>query len=144
MADGHVLAMTLRRAYLTLHRRADHALQPLDLTADQFALLAELAQSDGLIQRELVDRLASDANTVAAIVRRLERRGWIQRTAAPSDARVRQVWLTDSGRSLRSRGARRLAAVWQQLQSFDHDLALPLDNLCRALLSKSPVAAAIQ
>lgn len=133
MADGHGLAMTLRRAYLTLHRRADDALQPLDLTADQFALLAELSRTDGLIQRQLVERLASDANTVTAIIRRLELKGWIQRTDAPGDARARQVWLTTSGRAVRNRGARRLATVWRHLLSVADELAAPLNRLVDAL-----------
>jgi DNA-binding MarR family transcriptional regulator len=114
---GHDVALSLRRSYLTLHRRADQLVADLDLTADQFAVLTELAVAAGIIQRELVDRLASDANTIAAILRRLEERGWVRRDSSPEDARSKRVWLTTAGRTLQRRAAGRMRVLWSVLKA---------------------------
>ena len=43
-AAGHDLAMALRAAYLTMHRRANAEFARFCLTADQFVILTALAQ----------------------------------------------------------------------------------------------------
>ncbi len=70
---GHELAMGLRAAYLTMHRRANAEFARFHLTADQFVILTALAAEDGVTQKELVRRTASDANTMSEMLGRLER-----------------------------------------------------------------------
>jgi DNA-binding MarR family transcriptional regulator len=98
MASGHDVAMGLRAAYWALHRRTGECLAPCGVTADQFVLLALLAEEDGITQQELVRRAASDANTIRAMLVRLERRGLIARRQHPTDGRARRVSLTRQGR----------------------------------------------
>ena len=100
MHQGHELAMLLRMAYLTFHRRANARIIPFGVTADQFVALTMLAQEEGITQVMLVERTASDPNTVAAILRLLERRGLVRREAHASDGRARCVFLTKKGRSI--------------------------------------------
>ncbi len=98
MVSGHDMAMGLRAAYWALHRRTDECLEPQGVTADQFVLLTLLAEQDALTQQELVRRASSDANTVRAMLVRLERRGLVARGQHPTDRRARRVALTRRGR----------------------------------------------
>jgi DNA-binding MarR family transcriptional regulator len=95
---GHELAMSLRAAYLAMHRRTGAALARTGVTADQFVVLAALSEDDALTQRALVSRTASDPNTVRAMLVLLEHRGLIKRRPHPSDGRARSVALTQKGR----------------------------------------------
>jgi DNA-binding MarR family transcriptional regulator len=95
---GHELALALRFAYLTLHRRTGAALSADGVTADQFVVLWALSESAALTQRELVERTASDHNTLRAMLVLLERRGLIERRPHPTDGRARHVSLTSQGR----------------------------------------------
>jgi DNA-binding MarR family transcriptional regulator len=98
MVDGHELAMALRTAYLALHRRADAALSRYGVTADQFVVLAALANGDAVTQRDLARRTASDPNTIRAMLLLLENRRFIARRRRATDARARTVTLTAKGR----------------------------------------------
>lgn len=98
MADGHQVAMALRAAYLSMHRRADAALQPLAITANQFVTLAVLAEEDGITQRVLVERTFSDPNTIRPILAALERKRFVIRSTHPGDRRARCVKITAAGR----------------------------------------------
>jgi DNA-binding MarR family transcriptional regulator len=100
MTSGHEMAMGLRAAYRAMHRRTDAALAKRGGTADQFVLLALLAEQDGIIQEELVRRASSDANTVRAMLVLLESRGLVARPRHPTDRRARSVTLTRKGRQV--------------------------------------------
>lgn len=111
MANGHEMAMGLRAAYWALHRRTDACCGERGVTADQFVLLALLGEEDGVTQQELGRRASSDANTVRAMLVRLERRGLVAREQHPNDARARSVTLTHQGR-------RALQRVWAASESL--------------------------
>lgn len=101
--ESHVLAMCLRRAYLAFHRQVNAWMLKYGITADQFVMLRVAAREPGLMQIEIVDRMASDPNTVTAILRLLEQRGLILRKAHATDGRARCVFLTSRGRKLQQR-----------------------------------------
>jgi DNA-binding MarR family transcriptional regulator len=98
MTAGHDLAMSLRLAYLAMHRRSDAHFARSGVTADQFVLLSALAQGGAATQRELARRTSSDPNTVRAMLVLLQGRGLVARDPHPSDARARSVALTPKGR----------------------------------------------
>lgn len=100
MTRGHDIAMHLRSAYLTLHRRAQNHFASSGVTADQYVLLTLLAAKDGVKQQNLVHRSSSDPNTVRAILLLLEERGLITRHQHKEDRRARAVRLTAKGRRL--------------------------------------------
>lgn len=105
--------MRLRAAYLSFHRRANARFVDSGVTADQFVVLAVLAERPGLTQREIVERTVSDPNTVAALLRRLEAKSLIVREPHPVDGRARCSQLTPSGRRLHAR----LAVVDAELRA---------------------------
>lgn len=98
MLTGHSLAMALRMAYLAMHRQANASLESGGVTADQFVLLAALAETDSSTQQELASRTSCDPNTLRAMLLLLERQGLIRRSPHPTDGRARRVALTPHGR----------------------------------------------
>ena len=101
MTSGHDIAMALRAAYWAMHRRTDARLAHAGVTADQFVLLAALAdlpEDDCVTQQDLVRRTASDPSTVRAMLVLLEGRGLVARRRHPTDGRARSVTLTAKGR----------------------------------------------
>jgi DNA-binding MarR family transcriptional regulator len=101
--QAHALAMALRGAYLTMHRRADASFAGYGVTADQFVLLDLLARESEVTQQTLVVRAYSDPNTVRTMLLLLEGRGFVARKRHPADGRARSVSLTRKGRAVHRR-----------------------------------------
>ena len=144
MAEGHEIAMALRRAYLTMHRQADAVLAPFELTANQFVLLALLNERDGVSQRDLVDRASSDPNTIRPVIQTLEAKGYVERRPDPSDGRAWIVEITRSGSSTYTRVRRRTEDFRRQLLSGlepkEADvLLLALEKLALAMTEETAV-----
>jgi DNA-binding MarR family transcriptional regulator len=116
-AAGHNLAMALRAAYWAMHRQADALLLRHGVTADQFVLLSLLAEQDAVTQQELVRRASSDANTVRAMLVRLEGQGLITRKPHPTDGRAWSVSLTSKGRRTNTQLRAASRAFWRKLVS---------------------------
>jgi len=68
------------------------------ITARQFAILHEISLNQGLSQTSLVERTGIDRSTLADVMRRLVKKGLVQRRRTRDDARAYAVKLTDSGR----------------------------------------------
>jgi len=68
------------------------------LTPRQLAVLVTVSQNEGLSQTGLVERTGIDRSTLADIVRRMQRKGLLQRRRTKEDARAYAVKLTDEGR----------------------------------------------
>ena len=109
-----------------------------DLTPRQYAVLVAVSQNEGLSQTNLVERTGVDRSTLADIVRRMLKKGLLQRRRTKDDARAYAVKLTDEGwRILKAADplARRvdekiLAALpGQQRERFLQDLTLIVEAL---------------
>jgi DNA-binding MarR family transcriptional regulator len=70
------------------------------LTPRQLAVLVTVSNNEGLSQTGLVDRTGIDRSTLADIVRRMQRKGLLQRRRTKEDARAYAVKLTDEGRKV--------------------------------------------
>ena len=103
MPESHELAMWLRKAYLAFHRRVNAWMLNHGITADQYVVLRVVAREPGITQIQIVERAASDPNTIAAILRLLEQRGLVDRQSHSRDRRARCVFLTAAGRKLQQR-----------------------------------------
>ncbi|MCL4766023.1 MAG: MarR family transcriptional regulator [Hyphomicrobiaceae bacterium] len=105
-SHSHELPLTGSALHL-LHRagqRADELFAATmgenELTPRQFAVLKAVARSDNPSQTDLVQGTGIDRSTLADIVRRLIRKGLLQRRRTSHDARMYAVKLTPSGRDL--------------------------------------------
>ncbi|MEQ1440113.1 MarR family transcriptional regulator [Fontimonas sp. SYSU GA230001] len=73
-------------------RRAQH----LGLTQAQWSAIAQLHREPGLTQAALAERLEVHPVTVTQLLDRMEKAGWIRRTAHATDRRAQCVHLTES------------------------------------------------
>jgi len=81
------------------------------LSLRQFVVLAAIAEKPGLSQTDLVHATGIDRSTLADMVQRMEKRGWISRTTAPLDARAHAVHLASSGAALLASATRHARAA---------------------------------
>jgi DNA-binding MarR family transcriptional regulator len=70
------------------------------VTPRQLAVLLTIAAHEGLSQTGLVERTGIDRSTTADIVRRLVKRGYVQRRRSRTDIRAYVLRLTGEGREL--------------------------------------------
>ncbi|MBM3821765.1 MAG: winged helix-turn-helix transcriptional regulator [Verrucomicrobia bacterium] len=93
------LPPTLRRAWYGLNQAFRRRIARLSLTPDQFTALRVLKESDsaGIPQRQLADLMSSDPNTVASLLERMERAGWVQRRPHELDRRAYRIKLLPAG-----------------------------------------------
>jgi DNA-binding MarR family transcriptional regulator len=96
MVIGGVYRAMLRR----LGRR--FATAGYDVTPEQWSILLHLWRSDGPSQQTLADLTDRDKPTIARMVDVLEKRGLVTRANHQSDGRIKQVFLTESGRAARA------------------------------------------
>ena len=109
-----------------------------DLTPRQYAVLVAVSQNEGLSQTHLVEKTGVDRSTLADIVRRMLKKGLLQRRRTKDDARAYAVKLTEEGwRILKTVDplAKRVddkimaALPGQQRERFLQDLALIVEAL---------------
>ena len=85
-------------------RTIKKSLHTLDLSHTQFVLLAVIQQlsEEGKVvtQKEISDYSQVDVMTVSSVLRLLEKRGWINRLAHPTDTRANQIRITIEGEKL--------------------------------------------
>jgi MarR family transcriptional regulator, temperature-dependent positive regulator of motility len=88
-----------------------------DLTPRQFAVLASVAQKPDISQTGLVEETGVDRSTLADIVRRLVKKGLLQRKRTRHDARMYAVRLTQRGQGALTAAKPAAARVDQRLLS---------------------------
>src|SRR3954454_4465835 len=89
------LPLLLRRAWYGLNQAFRRRIAHLGVTPDQFTVLRTLLENetDGLVQSELTSLMASDPNTVASLVERMEKAGLIERRPDRKDRRANRIRL---------------------------------------------------
>jgi DNA-binding MarR family transcriptional regulator len=90
----------LRHAWFSLNQTFRRRLAHTGVTPDQFTALRTLMEHEpqGLTQSGLNRLIASDPNTIAALVERMESMGWITRIRHEQDRRAYRLRLTPAGR----------------------------------------------
>lgn len=90
----------LVRAAKAHRQRLGPVLEELGLHVGQELVLVALADSDGLHQSALAERLGVEPPTVTKTLRKLEDSGLVERFDDPDDGRAQRVVLTDRGDDL--------------------------------------------
>lgn len=131
----------LRRCWYGLNQAFRKRLAELGLTPNQFTVLRWLEEQDGsgVRQSEIVGRMASDPNTIAALVERMDADGLVKRKVDPSDRRARLITPTAKGRRLYARA--RPIAVDLQAEVLE---AIPENERERLLAQLEVLADACQ
>lgn len=74
--------------------------QKFDLTPQQLFILLNLAQENDQSPRQLSDQIGVNPSNFAAVIKKLESYGLVQRVRCQSDKRMSVLHLTDAGKSL--------------------------------------------
>ena len=128
-----LIGYNLRRAQTAVFQDFSESLKDCDITPGQFGVLVLIAANYGLNQTRLSNALGIDRSTVVAVIDRLEGRGLVQRTPAPTDRRSYALRLSDQGRALLRR-ARSLVETHEK--RIAQDLTPVEQKQLNALLSR--------
>jgi len=122
------LCAATRRAGRVLTRRYDAHLKPSGLKVTQYSMMANIARNPGLTVSALAKLLVMDQTTVSRNLGVLEKAGYVCTKQETDDQRIRQVHLSDLGRT-RLEQARPL---WNQAQ-MEMEEALGREGLANLL-----------
>ena len=98
VAHPEYLSYRTKRLYLLICQRIGDALKPYGLGRSQWQVIARLARSGTLAQRELQQAMQIESATLTCIVDTLAAKGWIERAESSTDRRVKMLLLTSAGR----------------------------------------------
>lgn len=97
----------------------------IDLTPEQWTLLAELAEHGELSQKELASGTFKDAPTISRIIDLLYKRGYIDRKSDYGDRRKFLISLTQKGQAIYTKSAPMIRAArvagWEGLNDKDYN-----------------------
>ncbi len=96
------LPILLRRSWFGMNQTFRRRIAHLGITPNHFTILRWLIEAgdEGLNHKCLCQRMASDPNTVAALVERLANEKLIRRRVDPDDRRARRLWIAKRGLDL--------------------------------------------
>jgi DNA-binding MarR family transcriptional regulator len=110
--------LKLTRRMTTLFReRLEERLKPLRITAAQLQLLAALTKEPGTSGAHLSRYCQVTPQTTHALLAAVEKRGWVQRTPHPENARVLLATLTPQGERVFTRGKAIAIKLQEQMLS---------------------------
>lgn len=87
-------------AYQSLRHALNAELDHQEITFRQWEVLAWLAMCGDLSQGALAEKLNVEAPTLTGILSRMERDGWLERTARPDDKRCKKLHATEKAESV--------------------------------------------
>jgi len=126
-------ARSVSIAYRHMTALLSRRLTRLGLGSGRFAYLFILYHEDRLTQRDIAARVVSDKASVARIVTRLEKSGYVRRVPDRADRRAWRVCLTVKARRLRPRLEREAREVVDQLT---HGMSAAERSLAAALVKR--------
>jgi DNA-binding MarR family transcriptional regulator len=95
----------LKMAYITVNREAERLLRPMGLTTQQWRALNCLHHRPGLMHSDLEKILHIEKPSVTSLVGGMVNKGWVIRQHHPDDARIKLVYLTESGQRIHQQTA---------------------------------------
>ncbi|MEN7537691.1 MarR family winged helix-turn-helix transcriptional regulator [Aurantiacibacter flavus] len=93
-----VLGFHIRLAHGAVYRHFSETFASLELTQKQVSTLWLVAESPGIAQSELGNRLRMDRATAMSIVSRMQERDYLWRERCPADGRKQLLHLTGAGK----------------------------------------------
>lgn len=133
------LWLVLMRCHHALSKIAERSIQETGLGLTDFAALEAILHKGPQTISEIQGRVLLASGSMTAAIDRLEKRGFIRRTSAPGDRRVKVLKLTPSGRRVAETAYGRHAA---ELESAMTVLSPTEKHELRAILKKLGLFAA--
>ena len=128
-----LLITRLARLSILIEAFQQEALEPFELTPNDYAVLAALRRAGPpypLSPSQLYTDLERSSGGMTKMLKRLENMGFIERTPDPDDGRSNLVALTPSGRKLEEK-------VFKVFLSRTHDLTAEFSESKRKEIDKS-------
>lgn len=104
------LCLHAQRAARALARHFDNALRPVGMTNGQFSLMMALSGPEPPPLSGIAWLLGMDRTSLTAMLKPLERRGWVELRVDEKDRRGRRPALTPEGRSTLARAV----PIWER------------------------------
>ncbi|EHS58680.1 MarR family winged helix-turn-helix transcriptional regulator [Paenibacillus sp. Aloe-11] len=93
---GMLLGITHRK----MSQQLSLSLKPYDISPEQWLVLYQIYQAEGLNQKEIAAKAVKDQPTTTRIIDLLDKKGWVRRVNSPQDRRAYLLHLTEAGRQL--------------------------------------------
>ncbi len=93
---GFAMGLTYRKLAALFQYR----LAPFGITPEQWSVLNQIDKAQGLIQKEIAERVSKDKPTTTRILDHLEKKGLIYKKLGQRDRRSYLVYSTDAGKAL--------------------------------------------
>jgi DNA-binding MarR family transcriptional regulator len=98
--DRRRLPPLLRRCWYGLNQAFRRRIVHTGATPDQFTAMRCLLEGDpkGMTQCQLTEAMSSDPNTIASLLERMEKAGWLERKRHETDRRAYRIKLKPTGK----------------------------------------------
>lgn len=130
---GNQLCFPLYACAKEIVRQYRKPLEALGLTYTQYIVMMVLWEHGGMTEGELGRRVRLDSGTLAPLLKRLEKQGYIRRVRPDSNERKLFLSLTDAGEALRDKAIDVPQAMQGCIPLPEDELILLRDMLNRAL-----------
>ncbi|WP_296702100.1 MarR family transcriptional regulator [Algoriphagus sp.] len=124
MFSLHQLSLDLYTSSRLLIQLIQVILKEHNLTYPQYLTMRVLWEEDGILVKEIGERLHLDSGTLTPLIKKLESANYVKRHRGDSDERTVHVELTYPGKSLQSKVQQALLPLEEQLKEISNlDLA---------------------
>lgn len=127
------LGYRLNRAtiLLRLELRSRFAQLGHNIAAEEWAILNRLWEQDGQSQNELARLTIKDKTTISRLLANMERKNLIRREAGKKDSRVKEIYLSPTGKKLKGQLIPVAVALLKECTTAisDQDLKLSMRTL---------------
>lgn len=110
-------------------------LDKLDLTYAQYLVMMVLWQTNGISVKALGERLYLDSGTLTPLLKRLEAKGMVERKRSQTDERVRELYLTQQGATLKEQALSVPNAMVCKL-NLELEELITLKSICEKVINK--------
>ena len=115
-ADTNKMGLLLTETARAWRTKLDQRLRPLGLSQGKWTTLVHLAWGgDKLTQKEIANRIGIEEATLAGLLDRLQKDGWIARKTSTEDRRCKTV-------HLQPRSKKVLSSIFDTAQQLRHEL----------------------
>ncbi|MFC5630285.1 MULTISPECIES: MarR family winged helix-turn-helix transcriptional regulator [Streptococcus] len=92
--------VVLRKAFRTIDAKVSESFKDFELTPAQFGVLDVLYAKGSMKIGDLIDSTLATSGNMTVVIKNMEKKGWINKTACPNDKRAFWIDLTDQGREV--------------------------------------------
>ncbi|UJF35758.1 MarR family winged helix-turn-helix transcriptional regulator [Paenibacillus hexagrammi] len=108
----------LKRASNLVRREIENTLRPLGMTTQQYLTMRYSKDVPGITHSDLEKFLHIEKSSVTSLVTGMEKKGWVTRRHHGEDARVKQIYLSESGLQLCNHAYEEVERVKNQVETF--------------------------